>query len=407
MYTEKEKEKEKENYNHQKTVYLVNIIVLSLVTICAVSFSIYLLVRSRANVQELHRIYAELNMEEGEEKQLYTEEELKKSLAETKNSAALTERNTILQQIQSSLESGDSTTGMLRKLFSNDIVVLSGGRYYFYPVISSVLKNNFSDADFALDDSGRLQYKGTSSRIQTRQGIDVSEKEGYIDWDKAAQDQISFAYICAGGGDMDGTAIRDSYFEHNLTGAGEAELKTGVYYTLSHATPQQCREQAGELVSWLEEMEEEGVKTSLPVAVWVMPVSTADDGTEETEGQSKAEWTENTIAFCETLKDAGYTPVIYGNLVSFTMLLDMTQLEKYEKWITSNDSSLYFPYQFTCWQYTASGEVQGISTDVHRDLLIKETASSQSKSGETEETKEESSDTEEKSGDDGKSKNVQ
>ncbi len=384
MYMEKEKEKEKENANHQRTVYLVNIIILSLVTLSAVAFSVFLLVRSRANMQELHRIYAELNLEEGEEKQLYTEEELKRSLSETKKTAAMTERNTILQQIQSSLESGDSTTGMLRKLFSNDIVVLSGGRYYFYPVISSVLKHNFSESDFALDESGRLQYSGTNTRIQTRQGIDVSEKEGYIDWEKVAQDQISFAYICAGGGDMDGTAVRDSYFEHNLTGAQEAEMATGVYYVLSHASPQECREQAGELVSWLQEMEEEGTKTSLPVAVWVLPVSTADDGTQDTEGQSKAEWTENTIAFCQALEEAGYTPAIYGNLVSFTMLLDMTQLEKYEKWITSNDTSLYFPYQFSCWQYTASGEIQGISTDVHRDLIIREGAVPQSQSTEAE-----------------------
>ncbi len=389
MYMEKEKEKEKENANHQRTVYLVNIIILSLVTLSAVAFSVFLLVRSRANMQELHRIYAELNLEEGEEKQLYTEEELKRSLSETKKTAAMTERNTILQQIQSSLESGDSTTGMLRKLFSNDIVVLSGGRYYFYPVISSVLKHNFSESDFALDESGRLQYNGTNTRIQTRQGIDVSEKEGYIDWEKVAQDQISFAYICAGGGDMDGTAVRDSYFEHNLTGAQEAEMATGVYYVLSHASPQECREQAGELVSWLQEMEEEGTKTSLPVAVWVLPVSTADDGTQDTEGQSKAEWTENTIAFCQALEGAGYTPAIYGNLVSFTMLLDMTQLEKYEKWITSNDTSLYFPYQFSCWQYTASGEIQGISTDVHRDLIIREGAVPQSQSSETEDVNKE------------------
>ncbi len=389
MYMEKEKEKEKENANHQRTVYLVNIIILSLVTLSAVAFSVFLLVRSRANMQELHRIYAELNLEEGEEKQLYTEEELKRSLSETKKTAAMTERNTILQQIQSSLESGDSTTGMLRKLFSNDIVVLSGGRYYFYPVISSVLKHNFSESDFALDESGRLQYSGTNTRIQTRQGIDVSEKEGYIDWEKVAQDQISFAYICAGGGDMDGTAVRDSYFEHNLTGAQEAEMATGVYYVLSHASPQECREQAGELVSWLQEMEEEGTKTSLPVAVWVLPVSTADDGTQDTEGQSKAEWTENTIAFCQVLEEAGYTPAIYGNLVSFTMLLDMTQLEKYEKWITSNDTSLYFPYQFSCWQYTASGEIQGISTDVHRDLIIREGAVPQSQSSETEDVNQE------------------
>ena len=42
----------------------------------------------------------------------------------------------------------------------------------------------------------------------------------------------------------------------------------------------------------------------------------------------------------------------------------MEQLEEYEKWFAQYDTQLYFPYEFTIWQYTDEGTVDGISADV-------------------------------------------
>ena len=42
---------------------------------------------------------------------------------------------------------------------------------------------------------------------------------------------------------------------------------------------------------------------------------------------TKQEWTDVCIAFCERIKQAGYTPMIYGNLKTFMLMLDMEQLD--------------------------------------------------------------------------------
>ena len=70
----------------------------------------------------------------------------------------------------------------------------------------------------------------------------------------------------------------------------------------------------------------------------------------------------------EKIKEAGYTPMIYGNLKTFTLLLNIEELEDYDKWFAYYDESYYFPYDFKIWQYTNKGKVAGIKGDV--DLNI-------------------------------------
>ncbi len=79
---------------------------------------------------------------------------------------------------------------------------------------------------------------------------------------------------------------------------------------------------------------------------------------------TKEERTEYCIAFCEMIKQAGYTPMIYGNLKTFMLMLDMEKLEDYDKWFAYYDTELYFPYNVRVWQYTDTGVVDGIDTDV-------------------------------------------
>ena len=68
------------------------------------------------------------------------------------------------------------------------------------------------------------------------------------------------------------------------------------------------------------------------------------------------------------LKEAGYTPMIYGNLKTFMLLLNIEELEEYDKWFAYYDDMYYFPYDFKIWQYTNKGKVSGIKGDV--DLNI-------------------------------------
>ena len=83
---------------------------------------------------------------------------------------------------------------------------------------------------------------------------------------------------------------------------------------------------------------------------------------------SKEQWTNQAITFCERIRQEGYTPMIYGNLQSFMLMLDLTRLEEYEKWFAAYIPYFYYPYEFQVWQYSDTGTVNGISEPV--DLNI-------------------------------------
>ena len=86
------------------------------------------------------------------------------------------------------------------------------------------------------------------------------------------------------------------------------------------------------------------------------------------------ERTEYCITFCEMIKQAGYTPMIYGNLKTFMLMLDLEKLEEYDKWFAHYDEEFYYPYDFKIWQYTDAGSVAGINGEVDINISFFEPA---------------------------------
>lgn len=111
-------------------------------------------------------------------------------------------------------------------------------------------------------------------------------------------------------------------------------------------------------------------KVEYPVVIDVEAVtSTRARGNDLT----SEERTKYCIAFCEKIREAGYTPMIYGNLKTFMLMLDIEQLEEYDKWFAYYDESYYFPYDFKIWQYTNKGKVAGIKGEVDLNISFEQT----------------------------------
>lgn len=68
---------------------------------------------------------------------------------------------------------------------------------------------------------------------------------------------------------------------------------------------------------------------------------------------SNEERTDAIVGFCETIKDAGYTPMIYANRNWYAQNLDMDRLGDYQLWLAQYSNVPDFPYLFTGWQYTS------------------------------------------------------
>ena len=103
----------------------------------------------------------------------------------------------------------------------------------------------------------------------------------------------------------------------------------------------------------------------------VFDVERIAGGKGRADGLTQQERTDITIAFCEAIKAAGHTPMIYGNVVCFTRLLDMTRLNDYDKWYAFYDDYMYMPYDVSCWQYTEKGKVNGIAGEVDLNISYK------------------------------------
>lgn len=64
-------------------------------------------------------------------------------------------------------------------------------------------------------------------------GVDVSSHQGEIDWQRVAQDSITFAYIKA----TEGGDFVDGSFDENWRRAGNAGIERGAYHFFTLCTP--------------------------------------------------------------------------------------------------------------------------------------------------------------------------
>lgn len=69
-------------------------------------------------------------------------------------------------------------------------------------------------------------------------------------------------------------------------------------------------------------------------------------------------------AFCDTIAEAGYEPMIYSQLSYLQTGFDWEQLSGYRVWVAAHrDSMPKLDVPVDLWQYTRNGSVQGANTD--------------------------------------------
>ena len=196
-----------------------------------------------------------------------------------------------------------------------------------------------------------------NGELVSHKGIDVSRYQEKIDWQEVAEDDVEYAFIRLGiRGYTEGEIKEDDTFEYNINGALDNGIEAGVYFFTQAISVEEAEEEAQYVLDAIEPYD-----VTYPVVLDVEAVSSENARTAEL---TKEERTEYCIAFCEMIRQAGYTPMIYGNLKTFMLLLDMEQLEAYDKWFAYYDTELYFPYNVRIWQYTDTGSIEGIDTDV-------------------------------------------
>ncbi len=204
---------------------------------------------------------------------------------------------------------------------------------------------------------GRISYDGEPS---PKHGIDVSSHQGEIDWAAVAADGIDFAMIRVGyRGYTEGATSLDEYFYENVAGALANGIEVGVYFFSQALDREEAVEEAELVLRAIE-----GLDISYPIVFdW-----------EEIEGEARTDGMDPNVltgaarAFCRTIKAAGYTPGVYFNQRQGYEHYNLIAIEEYTLWLAQYDTAPDFQYGFQMWQYSCTGRVDGIDTDVDLNL---------------------------------------
>ena len=196
-------------------------------------------------------------------------------------------------------------------------------------------------------DGVRGRYLG--AEYATRWGVDVSNHQGTIDWAALKRQGIDFAYLRLGlrGYGEKGSLYPDRSFDSYYSGARAAGIDVGVYFFSQAVNNDEAIEEADYIKSLL------GDETiDFPVA-YDWEIIKDDDA--RTDGVSAAQATACAKAFCNRVKELGYTPIIYSPSKELYFKYDLTQLADFDIWYCEYANVPTFYYQFSMWQYSSSG----------------------------------------------------
>lgn len=135
-----------------------------------------------------------------------------------------------------------------------------------------------------------------------------------------------------------------------------------MYFYSQAVSAQEARDEANFVLEQLA-----GRDLVLPV---VYDLEDAPVPAARTAGLSGESATEQAIAFCETIRLAGYQTMVYMNGHWASERYDMEQMARYPIWYAAYDVPEEIPIGMTMWQYTDRGTVDGIEGPVDLNLLL-------------------------------------
>lgn len=241
------------------------------------------------------------------------------------------------------------------------------GNEFQAPLLEMVAKNNYNYSRLEKND-GLYCYKDDSGRVISKVGIDVSKYQTTIDWNAVKASGIDFVIVRLGyrGYGEAGTLNIDEMFESHIQGATAAGLEVGVYFYSQAINDEEALEEAEFVLAHIEKY-----NITYPVVFDTEVVKEPDARTLKVD---KEQFTSNCIIFCNRILAAGYDTMIYANMTWLAFTLDMTKLEKYDKWYADYNGTPQSPYEYTMWQYTEEGIVNGIEGAVDLNILLDRTS---------------------------------
>ncbi len=240
-----------------------------------------------------------------------------------------------------------------------DVNLLSDGEAELVGIISGIPLNNRFEEGFETE--GVWKDYALNGKKSSFRGIDVSSYQKNIDWEKVAAAGVDFAMIRSGSrGYGSGKIVLDERCEDNMRGCSENGIKIGLYYESQAVNVLEAVEEANYCLASIN-----GHHIEYPL-VFVSEAVVNDSF--RTENLTKEELTAIAKAFCDTVRAYGFTPMIGATKKQLALKMDLSVLSDYDIWLFDTDETSVFPYRYNMWQYSETGEVDGIDGYVDLDI---------------------------------------
>lgn len=236
----------------------------------------------------------------------------------------------------------------------------------------SLLIKTEEEVDAMAEDAGRISEEADPSEpteLRTTStanlGIDVSRWNEEINWNKVKDAGIKYAIIRTGyRGSVTGALVEDWYFKKNVEGATAAGIPVGLYFFTQATNEVEAVEEASMVLALCKDYD-----ITYPIFI----------DTEGAGGEGRADALDTKtrtavcLAFCETIRKAGYETGIYASKNWFKKNIDTSVLtDDIYIWLAEYGDAVTYDKKYHIWQYTSSGRVLGIEGRVDLNLSFLE-----------------------------------
>ena len=147
--------------------------------------------------------------------------------------------------------------------------------------------------------------------------------------------------------------VEDQKFKSNIQGATAAGLKVGIYFFSQAVNEVEAVEEASMTLSLIKKY-----RITYPVYIDVESANGRADGI------SKVARTSVINAFCQTIRNSGYTPGLYANKNWLTEKINTGALGGCKIWLAQYVAAPTYGGRYEMWQYSSRGSIAGIKGNV-------------------------------------------
>ena len=221
------------------------------------------------------------------------------------------------------------------------------------PIVSDQSISLASDNSMAWVKENGVIYNGVGDPIPNAisKGIDVSEWQGDIDWNRVKNTDVEFAIIrCGFAGNY--SKYDDKKFVRNVKECQRLGIPFGVYLYSYAQDVEDAKDEANHTLRLLQ-----GLNLSYPVFYDLEENSVMST-------VSKSIIAKVAETYVSMIKAAGYNCGVYANLYWFNNYLTDPYFDSVMKWVAQYNVECNYQKYYSMWQGTSRGYVDGIAGNV-------------------------------------------